>query len=81
MTPPAASYTLTFESLIHIAQVYNRALVDFAKQHAHPLCDLAPRITPTTEHFWDEIHFTLAGSARVAELVTECVKPLVAASP
>jgi lysophospholipase L1-like esterase len=78
MTPPGTSYTLTFESLVHVAKVYNRALVDFAEQHAHPVCDLAPRIAPTTDLFFDDMHFTLAGSARVAELVTECIEPLVA---
>jgi lysophospholipase L1-like esterase len=81
LTPPNASYTLTFESLVRVAQVYNRALIDFAKQHGHPVCDLVPQIAPTTENFWNEIHYTLTGAGRVAELVTECVKPLVAAIP
>jgi lysophospholipase L1-like esterase len=81
MTPPDAPYTLTFESLVHVAQVYNRALIDFASKNGHPVCDLAPRIASTTEYFWDDVHFTLAGSARVAELATECIKPLVAAIP
>jgi hypothetical protein len=81
MTPPVAAYTLTLDSLIHVAHVYNRALIDFAKQNSHPLCDLAPRIAPTTENFFDEVHFAAAGSARVAEIVTECVKPLVVAVP
>jgi hypothetical protein len=81
LTPPNASYTLTFESLVHVAQTYNRALTDFAKRRGHPVCDLVPQIEPTTENFWNEVHYTLAGSARVAEAVTECLKPLTVAIP
>ena len=81
MTPPGVSYTLTFESLVHVARIYNSALIDFAKQRGHPVCDLASQMLPTTEFFFDDLHFTLAGSARVAELLTDCVKPLVAAMP
>jgi lysophospholipase L1-like esterase len=80
-TPAAVSYTLTFESMVHIAQVYNSALIEFAKERAHPICDLASQIAPTAEYFYDDMHFTLAGSARVATVVTDCVKPLVAALP
>ena len=79
MTPPIASYTLTFESLVHIAQLYNRALADFANERGHPFCDLASKISPTTENFYDDVHYNDAGSSRVAEAVTDCLKPLVAA--
>lgn len=81
MTPAGVSYTLTFESLVHLAQVYNSALIDFGKQRAHPVCDLASQISATPENFFDDFHFTLAGSVRVAELLTDCVKPVVAAIP
>jgi lysophospholipase L1-like esterase len=81
MSPVDASYTLQLDSLVHIARVYNRALVDFVKQRGHPLCNVAEQLQPTVENFNDELHFTLAGSARMAEFVTGCVKPLVAAMP
>jgi len=81
MTPPAASYTLTFDSLIHIAEVYNRDLIEFAKMHGHPVCDLASKIGATTENFYDDVHFTYAGSQRVAEAVTACIEDVLDPSP
>jgi hypothetical protein len=41
MSPAAASYTLTFESLVHVADVYNRALIAFANESGFAVCDLA----------------------------------------
>jgi lysophospholipase L1-like esterase len=81
MTPSNAPYTLTFESLVHLARLYNRALIDFAIQHHHPFCDVAAQVGPTTEYFTDEVHFTIAGAARVAEIVTPCLVPLMAKGP
>jgi lysophospholipase L1-like esterase len=78
ITPVGASYTLTLESLEHIAKVYNRALIDFAMENEHPFCDVAAQLPASIEYFYDDVHYTLAGSARVAELVAGCVKPIVA---
>ena len=78
MSPPAASYTLTFESLVRVAEVYNRALVTFAAENGFALCDLAPKLEASTENFTDEMHFTFKGSARVAAAVTECLRPVIA---
>ena len=77
MTPRGASYSLTFESLVHIARVYNRALADFAAKNGFALCDLATKIDATRENLTDEFHFTFKGSERVAQAVTECLRPLV----
>ena len=77
MSPPAASYSLTFESLVHVAEVYNRALADFAAKNGFALCDLAPKIDATVENLTDELHFSFKGSERVAEAITECLRPLV----
>jgi len=77
MTPGGASYTLTFDSLVHVADVYNRALITFANQRGHPVCDVAQKIEPTVENFSDEFHFSFKGSARVAEAVTDCLRPLL----
>ena len=78
MSPPAASYTLTFESLVRVAEVYNQALMNFGKENGFSVCDLAPRIEPTVENFVDEFHFTFKGSERVAAAVSDCLKPLAA---
>lgn len=79
MSPPAASYTLTFESLVHVAGVYNRALMAFAMEEGFAVCDLADKIEASTENFADDMHYSFRGSARVAAAVTECLRPMIAA--
>ena len=78
MTPPAASYTLTFESLVRVAEVYNRALMEFGAEQGFTVCDLAAQMEASTDNFTDEFHFTFKGSARIAEVVTACLKPVIA---
>jgi lysophospholipase L1-like esterase len=77
MSPPFASYSLTFDSLVRVAEVYNRALIDFGAKNGFPVCDLASRLEPSIELFTDELHFSFKGSERVAEAVTECLRPLL----
>jgi hypothetical protein len=77
MTPVGASYTLTYESLVHIAEVYNRRLIEFATQRSHPFCDLAAQISPEPVYFFDDYHFTAAGSARVAGVLADCLEPIL----
>ena len=72
MTPPWATYTLDFESMTHIASLYNGFLKSFAAQEGHPLCDLAPGIEPFPKFFYDDLHFTDEGARRVADLVLPC---------
>ena len=64
MTPPAASYILTFESLVRVAEVYNRALMMFANDNGFAVCDLAAELDASVENF--------------AEAVTECLRPVPA---
>jgi len=72
MTPPWATYTLDFESMIQIASLYNEFLKSFAAQEGHPLCDLAPGMEPSPKFFYDDLHFTDEGARRVADLVLPC---------
>jgi len=73
MTPPWATYTLDFESMTHIASLYNEFLKSFAAQEGHPLCDLAPGMEPLPKFFYDDLHFTDEGARRVADLALSCV--------
>lgn len=73
MTPPYTDYTLDVASMTEIANLYNEFLVAFAKRHGAPLCDVAAGVTPSLQVFYDDMHFTDAGAARVAELVLPCV--------
>jgi lysophospholipase L1-like esterase len=73
MTPLEATYSLDFESMTHIASLYNEFLKSFAAQEGHPLCDLAAGIEPLPRFFFDDLHFTDEGARHIADLVLPCV--------
>ncbi len=77
MTPPNEDYALTFDSMIHIASLYNSHLERFTAENGHGFCDIASSITPGYDVFYDECHFNEQGAERVGTLLTACVAPLV----
>lgn len=72
-TPSEQEYTLDFDSLRYIAGFYNTSLMDFATTHQHPYCDLAARIAPSYEYFYDDCHFNEHGATVVAEVLFTCL--------
>lgn len=74
MTPPYASYTLDLGSMMHVAALYNRFLAELAQRDGHALCDVATGMEPSIRLFYDDMHYTDDGAARVAELVLPCVE-------
>lgn len=77
MTPMFASYSLTFESMVHIASLYNdhwRALTD---QWDLALCDLEPEIEPSLQYFYDDVHFNWEGSRKAADFLTDCLSEVI----
>jgi hypothetical protein len=58
---------------------FNEALRRKAEENGVLLIDLAREIPPEKEYMYDVVHFTELGSRRVAEIVAEKLKPLVAA--
>jgi len=77
MTPPQQSYTLTFDSMIHLAHLYNTYLLDQARRRGHATCDVADALPASPDIFYDDMHFTEAGSRRVAEIVTSCLVEVI----
>lgn len=77
MTPFDASYTLTFESAIRLAALYNDFLRRFAAERQLPLCDLDAAIEPSFENFYDEMHFNEQGAETVAAILSGCIDDLV----
>lgn len=73
MTPPNQDYTLDFQSMIHMASLYNAFLKSFAERHGHYLCDAAAKFMPTFQSFYDDCHFNTAGAAKMALVVKECL--------
>jgi lysophospholipase L1-like esterase len=50
--------------------LYNRMLKSYCRWRKVECYDLAAEIPPTTEYFYDDCHFTVKGSRRVAEKVS-----------
>ena len=73
MTPPNEAYTLDLQSLIQISSFYNEWLKNFTKTNELYFCDLASEIEPSTEFFFDDIHFNENGSKKVAEVIAKCI--------
>ena len=73
MTPPNKDYTLDFQSMIHIASLYNRYLIEFSKRNKYRYCDIASQLEPSYDYFIDDCHFNEKGSLRVAELLFTCL--------
>jgi hypothetical protein len=63
----------------HIAGLYNHALIDLAEERGHPVCDMAPKVPPTPDYFYDDMHYTTAGDALVSRLLTDCLAPILRA--
>jgi hypothetical protein len=72
-TPSEQEYTLDFDSLRYIAGFYNTYLMDFATTNRHSYCDLAARIAPSYEYFYDDCHFNEHGATVVAEVLFTCL--------
>ncbi len=74
MTPPYADYGLELESMARLAHLYNAHLSQFARRTGHGLCDAAAGMPPEQRLFYDDMHYTDEGAARMAELIAPCVR-------
>jgi hypothetical protein len=72
MTPPNQDYTLDFENMTEIAQLYNSFLTEYATSNHHYLCDTA-ELTPTVNNFYDECHFNTQGAKNISVIIGQCI--------
>ena len=77
-TPPNTEYTLDFESLVYIANLYNHYLLKFADENGLYGFDLAKDIEPSYQYFYDEMHFNINGAPKVADLIFGFLEPIIA---
>ncbi len=77
MTPPNESYTLSFESLVYVARLYNDFLTDFANRNGHPVLDPAATLPPSFDHFYDDVHFNANGARAVARTLARGLVELI----
>ncbi|MDH3234476.1 MAG: GDSL-type esterase/lipase family protein [Alphaproteobacteria bacterium] len=73
MTPAFEDYTLTHESMAHIAGLYNRYTAELARKSGLPFCDLEAQVPPSLENFYDEIHYNTEGSRKAAAVLHNCL--------
>ncbi len=72
-----ASYTLSFDSMIHIARLYNDHWLKVADEWGLAVCDLESEMEPSLEHFYDDVHFNLEGSRKAAAFLEGCLGDLI----
>ncbi|MDH3234477.1 MAG: SGNH/GDSL hydrolase family protein [Alphaproteobacteria bacterium] len=77
MTPAFEKYTLTYDSMAHIAGLYNRFTAELAKESGLPFCDLEAQVAPSLENFYDEIHYNLEGSRKAAAVLHNCLVKVI----
>ncbi|MBW2396586.1 MAG: hypothetical protein JRG95_20230, partial [Deltaproteobacteria bacterium] len=77
MTPMFASYSLTLESMTHIARLYQRYWVDLGEQWNIPVCDLDSQIEPSLENLYDDVHLNLEGSRKAAAFLHTCLSDVI----
>lgn len=79
-SPNGGNYTVNLGSLIHIAEMYNDRLREFAADNGFLLCDLDERVEPSLENFYDEMHFNEGGARNVARYLSDCLADAVKAN-
>ena len=77
MTPAETKYTLDFESMVYIANLYNRFIMSFALSNGVHVIDLSKEIPGSFEYMYDECHFNVDGANKVAGLIYEYLKPII----
>jgi lysophospholipase L1-like esterase len=77
MTPPYRPYTLTFDSLVSLARLYNETSLTFAKRNGFATCAVADRIDPSFASFYDDMHFNESGAKMMGSLLADCLRPLI----
>ncbi len=73
--PEGVTYVLRdVDRMGRITSFYNAYTNSFAEQSGLLFCDLDKGVPPEDTYFYDEVHFTEAGTKKVAEVVFGCIK-------
>lgn len=59
----------TVEAMIETLDAFNARLLDFCAESGSECIDLAAEMSGNEDYFFDDVHFSEAGSARVAEIL------------
>ena len=73
VTPHNEDYTLNFNSMMHIANLYNNFTISYALENNFVPCNVSEKIPPTLDYLWDDIHFNVGGAEKAGEIIFECI--------
>ncbi len=74
MTPPGEEYTLKFEDMSYISNLYNKYMINFVKKTRNQICDLNSKIPASLDYMYDDCHFNVKGAKEVSELLFDCIE-------
>lgn len=60
-----------------ILQIYNQATKDAAHKHRLPFIDLASKMPKNTAYYYDYIHYTEEGAAKVGEIIADGLREIL----
>jgi hypothetical protein len=71
---PGTKRTLSSPDLAKGMAAFNQAILDFCRQEGMECIDLASQVPRDSQHFFDDEHFTEAGSEQVARVVADYLR-------
>ncbi len=77
MTPATQAFTVTLESMVHLYKLYAEEVRAVARSNGLSVCDAYGAMSARVEYFYDDVHYNVAGSRAMAEVVFSCLKGLL----
>jgi lysophospholipase L1-like esterase len=76
MTPPNQMYTLTFDDMVYLADLYNNYLINFSYENDIVICDAANKLDASYDNFYDDTHFNINGANNMKSVLADCIKDI-----
>jgi hypothetical protein len=76
MTPPHQAYTLTFDDMVYIADLYNNYLINFSYKNDIAICDAADKLDASYVNFYDDTHFNTNGAINMKNVLLNCIESI-----
>lgn len=77
MTPPETQYTLDFESLVYISELYSNYTYGLATEKGIYVVNIAKEIPPSYEFMYDDCHLNVNGAQRVSDALYKFLIPII----
>ena len=76
MTPANQTYTLLFDDMIYLADLYNNYLISFSSENDIAMCDAENKLEASYENFYDDTHFNTNGANNMKSILADCIKDI-----